>query len=178
MPVLVKDILTREVITVPRQMEARDAALILIAHKISGAPVVDTDNTLVGVISDSDLVRNSARSLYRQRAISPYFTSHELQTLEQLRAGLSSADESVRVEELMTPYAISTTEDADIKKVARIMVEEKVHRVLVLKEGKLTGIVSTMDVVRAVARHGIETGRRKARPSLATPAAGKKPKSR
>lgn len=162
-----KDILTREVITIPRQMEARDAALILIAHKISGAPVVDTDNTLVGVISDSDLVRNSARNLYRQRAISPYFTSHELQTLEQLRTGLPSADESVRVEELMTPYAISTSEDTDIKKVARIMVDEKVHRVLVLKEGKLTGIVSTMDVVRAVARHGIENGRKKTRPEPA-----------
>lgn len=149
--ILARDIMTRNVITVSMEMDLQSAALVFAAHSISGAPVIDGDRMLVGVVSGRDLVRHTARHL-ADAPTSAKFSSAELNTLAELRHDFEAQRGSVlKVLDIMTPYAVSAAEETPALEVAQIMCREKVHRVLILDEGRLTGIVTSMDLVRAVA---------------------------
>ena len=149
--ILARDIMTRNEITVSMDMDLHSAALVFAAHGISGAPVIDADRMLVGVVSARDLVRHTARLL--ADAPSPAkFTRAELNTLAELRHDFESQHgTALKIMDIMTPYAVSASEETPAVELAQIMCREKVHRVLILDEGRLTGIVTSMDLVRAVA---------------------------
>lgn len=149
--ILARDIMTRNVITVAMDMDLQSAALVFAAHAISGAPVIDADRMLVGVVSGRDLVRHNARHLVDGPSTAR-FSSAELTTLAELRHDFEAQRGSVlKILDIMTPYAVSATEETPAVELAQIMCREKVHRVLILDEGRLTGIVTSMDLVRAVA---------------------------
>ena len=148
--IVARDIMTRNVITVSMELDLQAAALVFAAHGISGAPVIDQDRMLVGVLSGRDLVRHTARML--ADAPNPArFTRAELTTLAELRHDFEAHGGSLKITDIMTPYAVSASEETPAVELAQIMCREKVHRVLILDEGRLTGIVSSMDIVRAVA---------------------------
>ena len=183
--ILARDIMTRNVITVSMDMDLQSAALVFAAHSISGAPVIDSDRMLVGVVSGRDLVRHTARHLADAPG-SAKFSSAELTTLAELRHDFEAQRGSVlKILDIMTPYAVSAAEQTPAVELAQIMCREKVHRVLILDEGRLTGIVTSMDLVRAVAnsklgealRQGLGTRRdlRKKVGRAVAPAAKKKP---
>jgi len=119
----VRDIMTREVCSVPVDALLEDASAELVSHGVSALPVLD-GGRVVGVLSKSDFVDRGPGAI-----------------------------ENVRVGHAMTPLVFHVrTEDPAILAV-RLMVAERVHRVIVLGEhGELEGIVSTMDIVRAIAR--------------------------
>ena len=149
--VLARDIMTRNVITIPMDLDLQSAALVFTSHGITGAPVVDADRMLVGVISARDIVRHSARTV-GETSSSMRFTRDELATLAELRGDFEAQKGNhLKVVDIMTPYAVSAGEETPATELAQIMCREKVHRVLILADGRLTGIVSSMDIVRAVA---------------------------
>ncbi len=112
-----EDVMTTRVITVKENQTKQQAARLLSQHRISGLPVVNNDNAVVGVVTEYDVI------------------SKEGQT----------------VAEIMTRGVISVTPDTDLEEVSRILVHERIKRLLVLDQGKLVGIVSRADLVRAVA---------------------------
>jgi CBS domain-containing protein len=121
----VRDIMTSKVITIPRSASSSDAALTLSSHRISGAPVVD-QGRLVGVVSKTDL-------LYARVS--------------------SSTNDQVKVEEVMTPLVFAVRPGDPAMLAVHLMVEEGIHRVVVVDGNyKLAGIVSSMDVLRVLAR--------------------------
>jgi CBS domain-containing protein len=148
--ILARDIMTRDVVTVPMELDLKSAALMLISHRISGAPVVDTSRMLVGVLSARDLIRQDARNLDARR--NGRLTRDELATLADIHHDFENHPAShLKVMDVMTPYAVSAAEDTPAVEVAQIMCKEQVHRVLILDDGRLTGIISSMDMVRAIA---------------------------
>jgi CBS domain-containing protein len=151
--ILARDIMSRSVITISMDMDLQSASLVFATHGISGAPVVDSDRMLVGVISARDIVRHQARLLAESSSgTSQKLTRDELETLAELRHDFEAQRGSqLKIMDIMTPYAVSASEETPAVELAQIMCREKVHRVLILEEGRLTGIVSSMDIVRAVA---------------------------
>ncbi len=116
----VKDIMTKDVITIESSKTVYDAAQLM-DEKGLGCLIVVIKGFPVGIITERDIVR-------------------------RIVAKRSSLD--IKLSEMMTKSLITVDPDASIKEAARIMSTNKIHRLPVLKENKLVGIVAASDFVR------------------------------
>jgi CBS domain-containing protein len=144
-----KDIMTIDVITIHYSASLRDLSRALAENGISGIPVVDDENRIVGMISMRDLLREEIRSL----GMIP-----EYQDISELFSSALDMEEaegvSVRrmwVEEIMSRVIHTAEETATLRELCSIMNEHKVHRLPILREGKLVGLVTATDLIRTIA---------------------------
>jgi CBS domain-containing protein len=139
----VRDVMTTRVISVAPDIDVREVARILLSNRISGAPVVDGEGRVLGMLTEGDLMRRAetgtdapgagaARSTPAQRA-EQFVKSH----------GLHARD-------VMTYPALTVSEDAPLDEVAALFETNHIKRAPVLRDGRLTGIVS-----RANLLHGL-----------------------
>ena len=139
----VKDVMSRDVISVGPTTSLRDAAALLVTHRISGLPVVAGD-AVVGVVSKSDVLFKEQRPLdvdgWRARLIDPFIS----------RAA-SKVDARV-VSEAMTQPAVTIGPGTSLAVAARRMLEEGVSRLPVVANGELVGMLTSSDLVRAFVR--------------------------
>jgi osmotically-inducible protein OsmY/CBS domain-containing protein len=153
------DLMQREVVTIAPGARVRELAELLSHHQIGGVPVVDAAGAVVGVVSANDVVRMTARHAEMPlpaagaAALGPerseYFAS--IRATPQLLRQLSGAGvDGHRVADIMTPATFSVREEATLRQVAGFLLQAGIHRALVMRDGKLRGIVSTMDVLRGV----------------------------
>lgn len=145
----VKDVMTREVITLSPEVGIEEAAKQLRENKISGAPVVDGDR-IVGILSEADLMR-----LLEEESINLVFPS-PLELIElpikmhqQLKETIKKLTAS-KVKDVMTREVITIGEEARIEEAARLMAKHGINRLPVVKDGKLVGIVTRADVIKAM----------------------------
>jgi CBS domain-containing protein len=155
----VSDLMQREVITISRNASVQELAELLQHHSISGVPVVDPHGGVVGVVSASDLVRLAAEQgetpawcvpEEAQPGLSGYFVRGPVSSALLRRLGESGLDGRL-VTDIMMPATFSIRGEATLPELARFLLAAGVHRALVLEHGKLQGIVTTTDVLRAVA---------------------------
>jgi CBS domain-containing protein len=142
-----KDVMTSPVITLRPGTPLREAAEVFLRHHISGAPVVDETGRLVGIVTEADLLRREAQPMPEARRGFLSFLWRDV----QLRAG-----RTVRVEEVMTREVITATEDTPVRELARRMLLRRVNRIPVVREGKVVGIVTRADVLKAFVRPDLE----------------------
>jgi CBS domain-containing protein len=148
---LAKEIMHRKVIKVAPDMTLREVAKVFIDRHISGAPVVNHEGQLVGVVSQTDLVRQE-REAAAAAEVPLYYVAHEP---SYKRAGMHVEDpEFSRVRDVMTPKLISAEEDTPIRELARRMLRKRIHRIIITKRGKLSGIVTTSDMLKAWVGNG------------------------
>jgi CBS domain-containing protein len=143
-------------------MSVRDVAKLLLEHGISAVPVVDASGALLGIVSEGDLVRRG--DVVRDERQSWWLEM--LAEGEDLAPGflayVRSGERSVR--DLMTREVITVDEEMPLPDVARLLEQHRIKRVPVLQEGRVVGIVSRADLVRALA-HEEETAQRPPRPA-------------
>lgn len=123
---------------------------LLSLHQISGAPVVDDQGNLLGVVSQSDVAAYLGGLYGKEIRSASGFYQGLMGTFSSADPGVRSLLETKTVEELYTPHAHSIAPDADLDEVIDLMLREHVHRLPVVREGRLVGLVSTFDVLRAV----------------------------
>lgn len=149
-----RDIMTKEVITISPEASIEDLARLFEKHKISGVPVVEPDGRLVGVITQSDLVKRS-RDLELPPALNILDLHLFLETPSRFKRRLEKMlGDTVR--EVMTPDPITIDPDMPVKEIAALMDRRNVHTLPVVDQGKLVGIVGKMDLIRALARQPAE----------------------
>lgn len=141
----VKDFMTYQVVTVTPETSILDAARLMLEHKISGLPVVTDGGRVVGIISEHDLLRGGNSDVQTER-------SHWLRLMIE-RVNL--ADESARFQErmvceVMTPDPVTITETAPLEEAGRIIGENDIKRLPVVRDNKLVGIIARADIVRAI----------------------------
>jgi CBS domain-containing protein len=122
------------------------AARLMLDNNISGLPVVDGQGRLVGIVSEGDFLRRAETGTERRR---PHW-------LEFLLGPGRLADEYVRahgrkVEEVMTRDVASVAEDAPLDEIVRLMERRRIKRVPIMRDGKLVGIVTRANLLRALA---------------------------
>lgn len=140
-----KDIMRRKVVTVERWLSLAELARLFEEKGITGAPVVDEAGGILGVVSQTDLVRSRRESC---AGVALYHRELEEQTSE---LGIHFEEvEAGRVESIMTPGAIAFDEEAPVEALAEAMLERHIHRVLVTRGSRLAGIVTTMDLLKAL----------------------------
>jgi CBS domain-containing protein len=145
-----KDVMTTEVITVSPETTVQELAKILSEKGISGAPVVDAGNRLIGLVSEGDLLHRAETGTERrvQRRRSWW--------LDSVAAEAELARDYVKahgrtVADIMTQGVISVDETTDLGEIAMVLETKRIKRVPVVSDGKLVGIVSRANLVRALA---------------------------
>ncbi|WP_455365517.1 CBS domain-containing protein [Kaarinaea lacus] len=150
----VKDIMTTNVQSVKDDWSLETLSQFFFDKQISGAPVVDTNDKLVGVVSLSDLTRNHTLPVFHSED-----SGHDYYQHTRSVSGISEEDLSrlkletqsmVTVKDIMTPMVFEITEDTSIEKVAETMLKGHIHRVMVTRDKKLVGIVTTMDMLKTI----------------------------
>jgi CBS domain-containing protein len=137
--------MVRDVITVRPEASVRDAALLMLQHGISGLPVVDENNDLVGLVSEGDLIRRAETGTERRRS-----WWLELLTPQERLADEFSRAHAVRVSDLMTRPVVSADENASLADIATLMERHGIKRVPIQQDGRLVGIVSRANLVKAL----------------------------
>lgn len=152
-----KDIMNVHVVTVLDSMDLREAAEIFIQEGITGAPVVDDLGTLVGVISQSDLVEYELTTERKLTVEAPFYRRPYDDALASKRGFQIDELPADTVKDVMTPVLITVEEDTPLREVAARMAKFGVHRLIVVDEDQqIRGIVTSMDVLRWVAE-GLDT---------------------
>jgi len=144
---LARDVMTRKVISVASDASVMQAAALMLKHQISGLPVIDSSGILLGIVSEGDFLRRAELGTQRRRA----------RWLEFLIGPGRLANEYVhacgrKVTEIMTPNPHTATETTPLTEVVEAMERHRIKRVPVVCGGRLVGIVSRADLLRAVAR--------------------------
>ena len=149
---LVADLMTDDVVTASPSMTLKDVDHLFTTHGISGAPVLD-DGVLVGVISQSDVVRvlydqQVAVADISQFLLSPFpIPLPALEEISRNRAAIADRMVEMTVAEAMTTAPVTVAPADDVSAAANAMVEQRLHRVLVTDAGgALVGILSALDL--------------------------------
>ncbi len=139
----IRDVMTAEVATVSPETTLRDVAQVLIERRISGLPVVTDDGTCIGVISEADLiVKEAGRPASRRRALD-WIIGESLDPERQRRHAATTAREA------MSSPVLTVDADRPLRDAADKMVASHVNRLPVVDSGRLVGIVTRADLVRA-----------------------------
>ncbi len=149
MGVRVKDIMTRDVVTVSPEAKLKEIAGLLVKHSVSSVPVCDEAGQVVGIISERDLLRPFGKTIAQRRDwwISALAQGNDLEPQFETLIGVDQH----RATLLMTKPVKTTTEETELGELAETMSENDIKRLPVLRDGRLVGIVSRADVVRAIA---------------------------
>jgi CBS domain-containing protein len=145
---LAKDIMTTNVVTIPPETTVADIAQVLIDNKKSGVPVVDENGRPVGMVSEGDLLQLASLRGERQRSWWLRLVSSPEQDAKDFvkQHGGTAAD-------IMTTEIVSVAESAPTTTIARLLEENRIKRVPVLRDGELVGIVSRGNLLQALAGH-------------------------
>ena len=149
MATLARDIMNREVISVPTSMDLRDLAKLFLEQGITGAPVVDSSGELAGVVSQTDLIYYGLTRDDELVLDSLFYQTARMEG-QHIPRGFQIEDTNTGVvQDVMTPLVHSVTERASVDAVIRMMTRKHIHRVIVRKGRKVTGIISALDVLRS-----------------------------
>ncbi|MGH9799707.1 MAG: CBS domain-containing protein [Blastocatellia bacterium] len=125
------DVMIKNVITVNEKTTLKDVTRLFGEKRITGAPVVNDAGELVGVLSKTDIIRKTSSI----GAWSPNLAG-----------------------QIMTKPAVTVVPGETLHKVCELMLDRRIHRVGVAEGEKISGIITTMDILRVIANHGKQSG--------------------
>jgi CBS domain-containing protein len=151
--------MTRDVVTLSPDMTLESAAERLVQRGISGAPVVDERARLVGILSESDILRHLKR-IAEETLGKRYLTSqvHSLDLLAFLGEREHAAVEEVyrrlrgsKVSDVMTKHVVAVKPTDTLEAVAAALIEHDVNRLPVIDGGRVVGVITRADLARVLA---------------------------
>ena len=148
----VRDLMNPDIMTVADDMTTNELARYLIEREISGAPVVDSEGHLVGVVSMTDIGRNVAEPSDDESSHGSSFYGDIAADLTLEDLGQRYVEErAVTVRDVMTPVIHNVPVTASVAEAARIMVDQHIHRLIVTQGKQPVGIITSLDLLKVVA---------------------------
>jgi CBS domain-containing protein len=153
----VRDVMQTDPVTVPPEMELRDLVQLFVEQPLAAAPVVDASGKLCGIVSERDIVLQEVEGDVHFPYFVPIldglvfvepFGAYE----EQMQKAFAAT-----VHDLMTRDVKTIAPDATIHEAAKKMAKHDVSRLVVVEGGRLVGVISRADVVRALAHYEFGT---------------------
>ena len=145
---LAKDIMTPNVVTIAPSLGIEEIAQLLLSCNISGVPVVDAEDRLIGLVSEGDLLRRLEDGTGRRRS---WWLN--LLTGPEERAREFVKTHGRRAEDVMTREVMTVTADTPVGEIAQILERRRIKRVPVVEDGKIVGIVSRANLLHCLATH-------------------------
>jgi CBS domain-containing protein len=151
-----QDIMTRDVTTVSPDTSVRDIAALMMEKRISGVPVLTNNGKIIGMVSQSDLLHRAELGTERKHKwwFRTFADSNALAREYAKAHGLKAHD-------IMSRYVVSVRDDAELRDVADILDSHRIKRVPVVQEGRLVGIITRGDLVRALSQVQISKAAKK-----------------
>jgi len=144
----VADVMTRDVISVSTATPVSEIAGALACRRISAVPVVGADGSLIGIVSEGDLIRRAEIGTQRRRSWwRRLIADIEAEATEYVRT------HGRKARHVMTRQVVTATEDMTLAEAADTMDTQRLKRLPVVRGSRLVGIVSRSDLVKVVARH-------------------------
>jgi CBS domain-containing protein len=145
----VGDIMTTEIITITKDTDITQASRILLDNRINGAPVLDNNGNLVGILCQSDLIAQQ-----KSLPIPTIFTFLDgyiqLTSMKHLEKEIEKIA-ATKVSQAMTPSPVTVKRDTTIEEAAMLMVDKKFHTLPVVDDyGTLIGIVGKEDILKTL----------------------------
>ncbi len=141
-----KDIMNTDVISVRDDMTVQELATFLTEREILGAPVIDSEGEVVGVVSCTDIAQSAVRG--NQAKVDFFGQGWEDQIDPEEIQDLAVENESLPVREIMTPTIYTVPEDTPLSEIAKAMVAGRIHRLLITRGSQLVGIITTLDMLK------------------------------
>ena len=142
----VSEIMTRTVVSISPGASISEAVKLMLKNHISGLPVIDKEGKLIGILTEGDLLRRSETGTERRRS----------RWLDALFGPGDAADAYVhshgrRVKDVMTRDPITVRESTPLHEVVHLMERRNIKRLPVVRAGKVVGIISRANLIRALA---------------------------
>jgi CBS domain-containing protein len=152
----IKQIMTRDVQVVRPDESIAEVAKRFAQHEIHGAPVVDGEGRLVGIVTESDIIHAAKTKYTTYNMVYPSIHQFGVEFKEGVAySELTKAFEDIKhtpVSDIMTKNVISAAPDDMVEEVAPMMIKNKINRVPVVDNGKVVGIVTRGDILRGMFR--------------------------
>ena len=143
-----RDVMTTNVAMVSPDTPTREVAKLLLARRISAVPVVAAGGEPVGMVSEGDLVGRDASERAARRDWWLELLAEGTTLSPTFRQFVEGADRPVS--EVMTTPVVTVGEDTEVGEIARLLEEHRIKRVPVVRGGRVVGIVSRADLLRAL----------------------------
>src|SRR5579875_1029154 len=144
-----RDVMTSPVVTVKPETPLCEVASLLLTHAISAVPVVDSSGAPIGMVSESDLFNHNEHAHEARREWWLTLLAEGSELSPEFLASLRAPERTAR--EVMSAPVVSVEEDTDIREIAQLLVDYRIRSVPVVRDGRLVGIVSRPDLLRAFA---------------------------
>ena len=145
-----KDIMTKDVLTVSLDTPVKKVAELLADYEISGAPVLDEHDRVIGVVTESDLIEQK-KNLHLPTVVTLFEGVLFLERPQKIKREIEKML-GATVKDIYSKKVITINENTTLEDIATIMSEKKVHLLPVLRGDELVGVVGKVDVVRALAK--------------------------
>ncbi len=147
---LVKDLMEKKVISVTKDTTIKDLSRILLKYNITGVPVVNNENKLIGMVTDADIITENLNPIF-PIYFDPLIMSYAyLDSFEQHQKDIKDFLFK-KVEEVMTHRVKTVKADTPISDAVRIFIKERVNRIPVIDEnGKVIGIIARADILKSM----------------------------
>ena len=144
-----RDVMSKPAVTVHPHTPTREIARLLVEKGISAVPVVDDNGAPIGMVSEGDLIHpeRAVRESRRQSWLEILAEGQPISS--ELLAWLHSQNHTARA--VMSAPTITVSEDTELSEIARVLVTNRIKRVPVVRDGRVTGIVARGDLLRAMA---------------------------
>ena len=146
----VRDYMDADPVAVAPDTTVEEVARLLGEHELPGVPVVDGDGRCVGIITESDLVlADEQGDLHIPHYLELFGGVVFLEPLRRFRDRLHKAL-ATEASEMMTANPVTIGPDADVHEAARLIAEKEHNRIPVVEDGRLVGVITRADVLRAL----------------------------
>lgn len=143
-----KDIMTTDIISVTGDTPVSELAKLLTSNNISGAPVLDDDNKVIAVVTESDLIDQS-KKLHIPTVVTILDSVFYLENPDKMEAEMKKIA-GTKVSEICSGLPKTVTPDTQLDEIATIMAEGNIHTLPVIDEEKLVGIIGKKDIIKTL----------------------------
>jgi CBS domain-containing protein len=144
-----KDIMSKKVITIGKNASIEKLSELLVNNKISGVPVVDENNKMIGIVSEADIIVQDA-DLHFPRYFKLLDAIIYLESLNKFKRSLEK-HLATKVGDIMTQKVKTVSENTPVNEIANLMLDSRVNRVPVMdKNNNLVGIITRADIVKSM----------------------------
>jgi len=146
------DVMTESVISVDADWSVSQLAEFFLENNISGAPVVSPEKGLIGVVSHTDIVRHSTQTLDEPDQTHDYYLGilkSKISSEDMLGMHLDSSDDT-KVSDIMTSMVFQVDARAPIAEIAELMTRGSIHRVFVIREDEVLGVITALDLIKVL----------------------------
>jgi CBS domain-containing protein len=162
MALCAKDVMRTKVRSIGPEVSLADLERALLEARRTGFPVVK-DGRLIGVVSQSDIVRKLATEQIYADYLSEYYRdiggfedAEPGESLSQMASRVGASLGPVRVKDVMSRTPVTVSPDDPVRDVAKAMVERNIHRLPVISNGRLLGIITSLELVGLIADGRVE----------------------